>query len=54
MPSLTLVSAVAHCFRTAVAVFLDWASLPVLAARSHGALVAASLFLRKQSALVRF
>lgn len=42
---------VVHCFRTAFAVFLDLASLPALAARSHTALVAENLFLRKQLAL---
>ena len=47
----TLVSAIAHCFRTAILVSLDLACLPVLAARSHSALVAENLFLRKQLAL---
>jgi transposase InsO family protein len=46
-----LFSAIAHCFRTAIAVSRDLASVPVLAARSHSALVAENLFLRKQLAL---
>jgi hypothetical protein len=46
-----LVSAVTHCCRTVAAVLYDLASLPVLAARSHGALVAENVFLRKQLAL---
>jgi hypothetical protein len=51
MPCLTLVSAVADCFRTAISVSLDLARLSVLVARSHSALVAENLFLRKQLAL---
>ena len=51
MPRSTLVCALAHCFRTVASVLLDLARLPVLAARSHSALVAENLFLRKQLAL---
>ena len=51
MPRSTLASSVAHCFRTAISVSLDLACLLVLAARSHTALVAENLFLRKQLAL---
>ena len=51
MPRSTLMSAIGHCFRTAISVSLDLAWLPVLAARSQGALVAENLFLRKQLAL---
>ena len=51
MPRSTLVSAIGHCFRTAISVSLDLAWLPLLAARSQGALVAENLFLRKQLAL---
>jgi putative transposase len=46
-----LVSAVAHCLRTVIRVSLDLACVPVLAVRSHNALVAENLFLRKQLAL---
>src|SRR5215472_14300846 len=51
MPRSPLFSAAIHCFQTAVGVFLDFASLPVLAARSHTTLIAENLFLRKQLAL---
>ena len=51
MAPSTLVSAVAHCLRTVIRVSLDLACVPVLAARSHRALVAENLFLRKQLAL---
>src|SRR6516164_9196218 len=51
MPRPMLVYAIAHCLRTAIAVSLDVASVPVLAVRSHSALVAENLFLRKQLAL---
>ena len=44
-------SPIGHCFRTAISVSLDLAWLPLLAARSQGALVAENLFLRKQLAL---
>jgi hypothetical protein len=51
MPRSNLVSAIAHCFGTAISIYLDLASLPVRAARSHRALVAENLFLRNQLAL---
>ena len=50
MPRSTLVSAVAHCLRTAIAIFLALASLPALAARSGGA--SALLFQRCTEELV--
>src|SRR5215469_3138754 len=51
MPRSPLFSAAIHCFQTTVGVFLDLASLPILAARSHTTLIAENLFLRKQLAL---
>jgi hypothetical protein len=51
MPRSPLLSAFIHRLRTASAVSVDLARLPVLAARSHSALVAENLFLRKLLAL---
>ena len=43
--------AVVHCFRTLSLVVVDLVRLARLAAHSHGALAAESLFLRKQLAM---
>lgn len=47
-----LVSAVALCLRTVIRVSLDLACAPVLAVRSHSALVAENLFVRKTTGAV--
>ena len=49
--SLFIVAAIKHCLLTTAAVLLDLGRLVFLAARSHHALAAENLFLRKQLAL---
>ena len=51
MAGSLLLRAVGHCFWTLSSVVLDLVRLTGLAARSHGALAAENLFLRKQLAL---
>ena len=51
MLALSVFCAVAHCLRTLTLVVGDLVRLASLAARSHSALAAENLFLRKQLAL---
>ncbi|MGH9628661.1 MAG: hypothetical protein ACRD7E_10035 [Bryobacteraceae bacterium] len=45
---LVLLAALRHCFFTATIVFLDFGRLVAFGFRSHRALAAENLFLRKQ------
>ena len=51
MTGSLLIRAMGHCLWTCSSVVFDLVRLAVLAARSHGALAAENLFLRKQLAL---
>src|SRR4249919_1289202 len=51
MSDSSIFRAVEHCFRTGSLVVVDLVRLAFLAARSHRALAAENLFLRKQLAL---